>query len=94
MLKQKIYIVTTLFNYYFDTERAGHPATVALFKDIKARKYEAFTSFYVTDELDDAPIDKRDKMIAIIKEYGLVVLDKSEKAERIADICRSRSDAG
>ena len=35
-----------------DDRRLVHDNTVALFKKIAAGKYEAFTSTYVTDELD------------------------------------------
>ena len=44
MRKQKIYLETTLFNFYFDTDREAHADTVKLFKEIAAGKYEAFTS--------------------------------------------------
>ena len=47
MRKLKAYIETTLFNFYFDKDREAHAATVALFEDIAAGKYEAFTSDYV-----------------------------------------------
>ena len=52
MRKPKIYLETTLFNFYFDTERDAHNATVKLFEEITTGKYEAFTSRYVVDELD------------------------------------------
>jgi len=86
MRKQKIYIETTLFNYYFDTERDAHIPTVALFKEIAAGKYEAFTSDYVTEELEKAPAEKREKMISLINEYDISVLEKSDEAEKIADL--------
>jgi hypothetical protein len=87
MRKQKIYIETTLFNHYYDTDRGlAHESTVALFKEIKAGKYEAFTSTYVTDELENAPDDKRDKMLRLIVEYGIGVLAPTDEAVRIADL--------
>ena len=87
MRKQKIYLGTTLFNHYFDEHRGiAHKSTVALFKDIEAGKYEAYTSDYVTDELVRAPTEKRDKMIALIAQYGITVLELNEEAERLADI--------
>ena len=42
--KQKIYMETTLFNYYFDRDRDAHADTVKLFEEIAEGKYEAFTS--------------------------------------------------
>ena len=87
MLKQRIYIETTLFNFYFDTERGLlHESTIALFHEIAAGKYEAFTSDYVIGELLKAPDVKRDKMMSLITEYDITVLDESEDAQRFADI--------
>ena len=85
MRKQKIYIETTLFNYYFDEGRENHPDAVRLFEDIAAGKYEAFTSLYVIDELEKAPSDKRDKMIELIDRYGVTVLALNSEAEQLAD---------
>jgi len=46
----KIYLETTLFNFYFDEDRDAHADTVKLFKEIFLGKYEAFTSRYVIDD--------------------------------------------
>ena len=85
MRKQKIYLETTLFNYYFDEDRENHPDAVRLFKDVTVGKYEAFTSLYVVDELEKAPNEKRDKMIALIERYGITALALNDEAERLAD---------
>ena len=87
MRKQKIYLETTLFNHYFDEDRGlAYESTIILFKEIAAGQYEAFTSTYVTDELENAPDDKRGKMIGLIAEYGIAVLAPTDEAVRIADI--------
>ena len=86
MRKPKIYLETTVFNHYFDTDREAHAATVALFKEIRAGKYEAYTSVYVVDELQDAKEPKRSNMLGLIGKYGVTVLDEKEEAERLADI--------
>ena len=86
MRKQKIYIETTLFNFYFDTDREAHSATVRLFEDIALGKYEAFTSDYVINELEETQGDKREKMIALVEQYGIAVLILNNEAERLADI--------
>ena len=57
-----------------------------LFKEIAAGKYEAFTSTYVTDELENAPETKRDKMMGLISEYNITVLAPNDEAVKIADI--------
>ena len=82
----KVYLETTLFNFYFDKNRDAHTATVMLFKEIAAGNYAPFTSTYVTDELEKAPKEKRDKMMDLITEYGITVLDANEEAVKIADI--------
>jgi hypothetical protein len=87
MRKQKIYIETTLFNFYFDKDMGfGHNETVALFGEIAAGKYEAFTSTYVTDELENASAEKREKMMGLIVEYGISVLAPNEESVRMAGI--------
>ena len=87
MRKQKLYLETTLCNHFFDDDRGlAHESTVALFKEIAEGKYEAFTSDYVTDELERAPAEKSNKMISLIEHYGITVLELSEEAERLADI--------
>lgn len=86
MRRQKIYLEATLFNFYFDKKRDAHADTVSLFKKIAAREFEAFTSTYVTDELEKAPKDKRDRMLNLITEYGITVLAPSEEAVEMADL--------
>ena len=74
-----------MFNYYFDEDRENHPDTVTLFEDIAAGKYTALTSLYVVDELEKAPSEKRDKMIALIEQFGITALALSDEAEWLAD---------
>ena len=82
----KLYLETTMFNYYFEKEREAHADTVKLFQEIKAGKYQAFTSVYALRELRDAPPDKMNKMLALIEEYGIATLDFSTEAEQLAEI--------
>jgi predicted nucleic acid-binding protein len=84
MRKQKIYLETTLFNFYFDKDREAHAATEKLFQEIAAGKYEAFTSTYVTDELENAPKEKSEKMIGLITQYNISVLAPNDETTRIA----------
>ena len=66
MRKQKVYLETTLFNFYVDKERGdAHTDTKTFFDEIAGGKYEAYASDYVTDELGRAPAEKRDKMISL-----------------------------
>ena len=86
MRKPRIYLETTLFNFYFDTERDSHIDTVKLFKEISENKYKAFTSQYVINELEKAPETKRVKMLNLILEYDILVLEPNEEAAKLADI--------
>ena len=82
----KVYLETTLFNFYFDKERDAHVYTMKLFNEIRSGKYEFYTSTYVTDELAEAPKAKHDKMLGLIDEYGIEVLVPNDETVRIADI--------
>ena len=44
MRTQKIYLETTLFNFYVDESRDAHADTVKLFEDIAKGKYEAIAT--------------------------------------------------
>jgi len=83
---QKIYLETTVFNHYFDTDREAHAATVKLFNEILDGKYEAYTSVYVVGELEDAKEPKRSNMLGLISKYNIQVLQFDKEAERLADI--------
>ena len=86
MRKLKVYIETTLFNFYVDEDRGFvHDSTLALFKEIAAGKYEAFTSDYVIDELGRAPEEKQEKMLSLISEYNITVLNYNDEAVALAD---------
>ena len=84
MPKLKVYLETTLFNYYFDEDRDAHADTVTLFEECAASKFEPYTSLYVIDELEDAPKEKRDKMVALIERYKITVLAASDEADNLA----------
>jgi predicted nucleic acid-binding protein len=79
------YLETTMFNYYFDTERDAHEATLELFAAISRGEYEAYTSQYVVDELSNAPEPKRSDMLALLEKYNILIIPKSDDAEKLAD---------
>ena len=81
----RIYLETTIFYFYFEKERKDHADTVKLFEAIKAGKYQAFTSMYVLRELQSEPAEKKNKMLALVEEYNIAVLDFSAEAEELAD---------
>ena len=75
-----------MFNYYLDTERDAHADTVKLFEEIKAGKYRAFTSMYAVSELERAPSEKYKKMMGLITEYDIIVLQESDEADNLAAV--------
>ena len=81
-----LYLETTVFNYYFDSDRDGHEDTIRLFEAIKAGKYESYTSEYTVFELQDAPEPKRSEMLALIGKYNIVVLSITKESDRMADM--------
>ena len=86
MRKPRIYLETTIFNYYFDTERDGYADTVKLFKEIQSGKYEAYTSAYVIDELGETKEEpKRLNMLALISEHDITILPGDDEAQNLAD---------
>jgi hypothetical protein len=87
MRKQKIYLETTLFNFYVDEDRGfAHESTIVLFNEIAEGKYEAFTSRFVISELNNAPKAKREKMLNLILEYDIPILETNDEVVRIADL--------
>ena len=86
----KVYLETTMFNYYFDSERDAHADTVKLFEEVKAGKYRAFTSPYAIGELEKAPEEKYLKMMGLIEEYGITILDASDEADRLGLLYQKR----
>jgi len=82
----KLYLETTIFNYYFDTERDGHADTVRLFEAIREGKHQAYTSDYAIYELGDAPEPKRSKMLALIDEYNIAMLPITNESDAFADV--------
>jgi predicted nucleic acid-binding protein len=87
MRTQRIYLETTMFNYFLDTERGEmHTATVELFKEIKAGKFDAYTSVYVIDELSKAPEPKRAKMFELVDLYKIKMIPAEAEAVRLSKL--------
>jgi predicted nucleic acid-binding protein len=81
----KVYLETTMFNYYFDTERGMHPATVAFFEAIGRGEYLGFTSEYTVGELLNAQEPKKSDMLALIEKYKINKINSNEQIEWLAD---------
>ena len=85
MKKQKVYLESTLFNYYVDTDRDAHADTVTLFEECASGKFEPYTSDYVIDEIEDTVEDeKREKMLALVKQYDITILAATDETDNLA----------
>ncbi len=80
----RLYLETTVFNYFYDTERKGHDDVVTLFEKIKEGKFKGYTSQYVTEELEKAQEPKRTNMLALIEKYEITELKTSPEAVKLA----------
>jgi hypothetical protein len=81
----KIYLETTIFNFYFaDDALEKRQDTLKLFEEISEGKYIPLTSVYVTDELDDASEEKRDKMYGLISKYNIEILPAGVEAQELS----------
>ena len=87
LVRPKIYLETTMFNYYFDKERGeAHRYTVQLFEMIKDGRFEAYSSYHVTRELERAEESKRHKMLELIDKYGVTLLEDNDEVDRIGNL--------
>jgi predicted nucleic acid-binding protein len=84
--KLRLYLETTMFNYYFDEDRDGHEDTVRLFEAVGIGKYEGYTSRYVTYELQMSPEPKQSAMLALIEKYNISVLEISEESDHLSSV--------
>jgi predicted nucleic acid-binding protein len=81
--KLRLYLETTVFNYYFDTDRDGHEDTVRLFEAIGRGKFEGYASEYVTEELERTQEPKRSEMLTLVEKYGIKILDYVEQIKQL-----------
>jgi hypothetical protein len=85
--KLKIYLETSLFNFYIDESKGeAHKCTVLLFEEIGAGKYEAFTSNYVISELEKADEEREKKMMGLFNRYDITILPENDRALGLAEI--------
>ena len=84
MKKLRVYLETTMFNYYFDTERDGHANTIRLFEAIGSGEYEGYTSRYVTYELQMTQEPKKSAMLALIEKYNIHVLEIDKESDDLS----------
>jgi len=83
----KIYLETTIFNFYFADDAPDKRAdTLRLFEEIKQGKYEPYTSDHVVEELLQAPEPRRSEAMDLITRYNVTVLPENQEEQRLAAI--------
>ena len=88
MRAPKIYLETTIFNFPFADDAPQYRTdTLKLFDEIKAGKWQPFSSTYVIRELENTKdVERREKMKALITKYSVEILTPLSEIERLADI--------
>jgi thioesterase domain-containing protein len=85
--KLKIYLETTIFNFYYADDAIDKKQdTIILFEEIESEKYDAYTSLTVIREINEASEEKRKRMLDLISRYGIKVLDDDKEAQQLADV--------
>ncbi|GHV77142.1 hypothetical protein AGMMS49942_19630 [Spirochaetia bacterium] len=86
----KMYLETSLFQFYYETGQASHLQKLTeqarqVFALIKTHKLEAYASPYVTRELVNIGDSERgEKMWQLIDEYGIRILETNLETEKLA----------
>ncbi len=73
-----IYLENSIFGFYYDERPENSSKTKAtkiLFEQIKGGLFEAFTSPLTIKELSAAPEAVKNKLLALIEDYGVKVID-------------------
>lgn len=87
MRKPKMYIETSVFNFVFaDDAPDKRDDTLAMFDEIRQGRFVPYTSAYVLEELEQAPVPKRNDMLQLIPQYNVGILTGTDEAEKLADI--------
>ena len=83
----KIYLETSVFNFYFaDDAPDKRQDTLKLFEEIGAGQYVPYTSSYVMQELLLANEPKKSRMVDLIERYNITHQPADSEAERLAEI--------
>lgn len=85
----KIYLETTVFNYYFlndEGRKEEQEDTMKLFKEIEKRRFEAFISNVVIAEIIKCEEPKRSMMLNLVDDFSIPLVPNIEGCEELADI--------
>ena len=86
MKKLKLYLETTVFNWYFEPERGFTGDIQLLFDEIADEKHEAFASEYVIDELMSTKnVERRENLLDLFNSCNLNILSRSSATDILAE---------
>lgn len=78
---------TTILNFYYATDAPDKRAdTLILFQEIKQGRYEAYTSYAVIDEINKASESLKQKLLSLLIDYNIPILDEGSDVDRLADL--------
>ena len=92
MVKQKIYLETSIFSFYYEAREYGeysqYKAQVReVFEKIKTGIFEPFTSIFVINEIaKERNQEKLLKMQELINEYNISFLEVTDEVDRLAGL--------
>jgi hypothetical protein len=90
----KIYLETTIFNFYFAEKGRQYfgktveycQDTKRFFNAIKTGKFEPFTSEYVIEEIKlEKNEEHRQEMLKLIDDWDIIILPEREEIKRLAN---------
>jgi hypothetical protein len=90
--KPRIYLETTIFSFYDETRDYGeYPKYKAqvreVFERIKNGEYEPYTSLFAIEEImNETDQARRERMAALIAEYGVQILNESEEVSKLVNL--------
>jgi len=83
----KIYLESSAINFYYaDDAPDKRDDTIALFNEIHAGKWEAYTSFATINEINKASEETASKLLTLVKEYDITILPSHDDIHSLADI--------
>ncbi len=86
MRKLKLYLETSVWNFYFaDDAPEKKEATLQFFEQVKKGKYEIFISEIVLNEIGKAAEEKIIKLLDLIKQYQPVKLEVNDEILNLAE---------
>jgi predicted nucleic acid-binding protein len=87
MIKFKLYLDTSVWNFYNATDAPEKmQVTRAFFNKVKSGEYEIYSSAVVVMEIENAGAEIKKALTALIKEHSPIMLDIDEEIDSLAEI--------